>query len=410
MANHRQAKSKPRLAVVSPFLNKANGTERIVVEWIAQLANDFDIHVYSQQVDDLDFGTVTWHRVSRLPGPHLFNFLWWFAANQLRRAWERRIHGLRYDIVFSPGANCFDADAVSIHIVFAEFLRRVGDELRLSRNPIQLWPRLLHRRIYYRAVIFFERRIYTNPRTQLILTSRRTSEELARFYDRNEPFPVVIAGLDHAVFNPVRRKSLRSEARRDLRIADDRFTLLLIGNDWRKKGLPALLEALARLRDLPLRLLVVTRESDPALEVMVRERSLAECVRFCPPRKDVEFYYAAADAYVGPSLEDTFALPAVESMACGLPVIISSRAGAADLVTDGVDGLILRDPTDAAKLAAMIRHLCGDPELCRRLGEQASITAQQYTWERNGREVASIFEEILRRKAHAAPHSLAQET
>ena len=405
-----QAKPKPRVAVVSPFLNKSYGTERIVVEWISQLAAEFDIHVYSQDVEDLDPKLFTWHRISKLPGPHLFNFLWWFTSNQVRRAWDRRVRGLRYDIVFSPGANCFDADAVSIHIIFAEFLRRVRDELRLTRNPVHLWPRLLHRRTYYRVVIFVERRIYTNPRTQLILTSGRTAEELERFYGRKGPFPLVIAGLDHAAFNPERRALLRGEARRSLGIADDQFSLLLIGNDWRKKGLPTLLDSLAQLSDLPLRLLVVTRESDPALEVLVRERMLSEMVNFYPPRKDVEFYYAAADAYVGPSLEDTFALPAVESMACGLPVIISSRAGAADVFTDGTDGLILEDPTDSAELAAMIRCLCGNPDLCRRLGQKASVTARQYTWERNGRDVAAVFEEIIRRKASSAPDRLAQET
>ena len=404
------AKLKPRLAVVSPFLNKSYGTERIVVEWIARLAGDFDIHVYAQQVADVDLSQITWHRVSRLSGPHLLGFAWWFVANHLRRAWDRRVRGLHYDIVFSPGANCLDADAVSLHIVFAELLRRVRDELKFSRNPVSTWLRLLHRRLYYRLAIFLERRVYTNPRIQLILTSARTAGELDRFYGRKGPFPVVIAGLDHAAFNPERRAALRAEARRKLAVPEERFALLLIGNDWRKKGLPVLLDALAELRDLPLRLLVVTRESDPALEAIVRERSLTSAVSFLPPRKDVEFYYAAADAYVGPSLEDTFALPGVEAMACGLPVIISSRAGASEVVTGGADGLILDDPTDAAELSRLIRRLATDAAFCRRLGEQANLTAKQFTWERNGHEVAAVFEEILRRKAPSTPHSVAQET
>jgi len=44
-------------------------------------------------------------------------------------------------------------------------------------------------------------------------------------------------------------------------------------------------------------------------------------VLFLPQRPDVEWYYAAADAYIGPSLEDSFALPPLEAMACGLSVI-----------------------------------------------------------------------------------------
>lgn len=410
MPQPHDSKSKPRLAVVSPFLNKSYGTERIVVEWIAQLAGEFDIHVYSQQVEDLDPSTIVWHRIPKLRGPHLFNFLWWFAANQVSRAWDRRVRGLRYDIVFSPGINCLDADVVSVHIVFAEFLRRVGDELRLTRNPVWLWPRLLHRKIYYRLVILMESRVYRNRQIQLILTSGRTAGELNRFYGRKDHFPTILAGLDHEAFDPRRRAMLRAEARRQFAIGSERFTLLLIGNDWRKKGLSALLDSMTQLRDLPLRLLVVTRESDTALATMVRDRELANVVTFLPPRKDVEFYYAATDVYVGPSLEDTFALPAVEAMACGLPVIISSRAGASDVVTDGVDAMILRDPTDSVELARMIRTLCSDPSLCKRLGEQATVTTRQFTWERNGRDVAAVFEQILHRKAPTTPHSVAQET
>jgi glycosyltransferase involved in cell wall biosynthesis len=131
-------------------------------------------------------------------------------------------------------------------------------------------------------------------------------------------------------------------------------------------------------------------------------------VHFLPPRKDVEFYYAAADAYVGPSLEDTFALPAAEAMACGLPVIVSARAGASALITEGTDGLILNDPTDAQSLATLIRSLFEAPELRRRLGANAAATTRPYTWERSSRELAAIFEETLRRKSDFTAPTLVQ--
>src|SRR5689334_15887327 len=104
--------SKPRLAVVSPFLDKSHGTERIVAEWISLLSERFEIHVYSQDLEDVDRSKVTWHRISKLHGPHLFNFLWWFAANHCRRAWDRTFRGLRQDVVFTPGANCLNADVI----------------------------------------------------------------------------------------------------------------------------------------------------------------------------------------------------------------------------------------------------------------------------------------------------------
>ncbi|MGA8220802.1 MAG: glycosyltransferase family 4 protein [Candidatus Acidiferrales bacterium] len=389
---------KPRLAIVSPFLDKRHGTERRVVEWISQLAGTFEIHVYSQRVEDLDLSKITWHRIPKLPGPHLINFVWWLAANRLWRAWDRRVRGIRHDLVFSPGPNCPDADAISVHIVFAEYVRQIQSELTLARHPLWTWPRILHRRLYYALAISLEGRAYARPDVTLILIARRTSEALARFYGRSERFPVVWVGLDHTLFNPTRRSSLRENARQALEISSERFTLLLIGNDWRNKGLPVLLQALADLRGLPIDLLVVGREDPQSYAAIVNEHALEDRVHFLPPRADVEFYYSAADAYVGASLEDTFAQPPAEAMACGLPVIVSQTNGTAEIITDGVDGLILEDPTDSSALAAMIRRLYEEKEFRSTLAEKAAGTARQYTWERNGRELTAIFEEILQRK------------
>jgi UDP-glucose:(heptosyl)LPS alpha-1,3-glucosyltransferase len=395
---------KPRLAVVSPFLDKSHGTERMVVEWITRLSDAFEIHIYSQSVEDVDLARFTWHRIRRLRGPHIVSYVWWFAANRISRFWDR-LRGLKYDLVFSPGINCFDADAVSVHIVFAEFVRRVRPDLKLSRNSIGFWPRLVHRKLYYRLAIFLEGIVFRNPRIQLILTARQTAEEINRFYGREGELPVISAALDGSAFNPERRSSLRDGARLALAIPRDCFAILLVGNDWRKKGLPALLDAIERLSDLPVDLFVVGEDEPGPYRVLIRDRKIQNHVHFLPPRKDVEFYYAAADAYAGPSLEDTFALPAAEAMACGLPVIVSARAGASALITDGADGLILDDPTDAEALATMIRRLCQDSELCIRLGANAATATRPYTWERSTRELAAIFKDVLRRKTAQAPEA-----
>ena len=154
-----EAKRKPRLAVVSPFLDKGYGTERTVIEWLSNMPDVFEIHVYGQRVEELDPVASIWHRIPMIPGPGLISFLWWFAANHLYRWWDQRVRGLRYDVVYSPGINCFDADAVSVHIVFAEFLRQAQAELDFRPHPLSSWPRLLHRQLYYRLIIALEYRI-----------------------------------------------------------------------------------------------------------------------------------------------------------------------------------------------------------------------------------------------------------
>jgi glycosyltransferase involved in cell wall biosynthesis len=299
---------------------------------------------------------------------------------------------------------------MSVHIVFAQYVEGVRAGLQLSRNSILAWPRIIHRRLYYRLLRSLERRLYSPPGVPLVLIAKHTAAALEKFYNRRDNLPVVYVGLDHEVFNPARRAALREDARDELGIEPGRFALLLVGNDARNKGLPVILQALRTLRELPIDLLAVGRE-DPAPYLMAaRDAGLEGRVGFFPQRKDVEFYYAAADAYVGPSLEDTFAQPPAEAMACGLPVIVSAANGTSEIITDGADGLILLDPTAADSLAAMIRMLCEHPDFSARLGAKAAETARAYTWERNGRELTAIFEDILRQKESPAAATLREES
>ena len=154
------------------------------------------------------------------------------------------------------------------------------------------------------------------------------------------------------------------------------------------------------LRELPLDLVSWGRENLHRLSSDgPKQHHLDGRVHFLQPRKDVEFYYAAADVYLGPSLEDTFAQPPAEAMACGLPVVVSSANGTSEIIRDGIDGFILRDPADSSSLAGMIRRLYVDHELRARMGKSAAETTKQYTWERNGEDLLKIFQEILQRKS-----------
>jgi glycosyltransferase involved in cell wall biosynthesis len=388
---------KPLVVVVSPFLDNAFGTERIIIRWITKLADDFDIHIYSQRVQDLDLSQFTFHRVPSISGPHILKYLFWYFANQIVRARDRWFRGLRPDIVFSPGVNCPDADVISVHIIFKKFTRQSAAELHFSRTPISGWPRLLHRRLYYRMVIFFENRVYRKDSNYLVLIANKTAGDLKRYYGRTDRYLVLFLGLDHSIFNNDRRLSIRDKARAALGYSPDDFVVLLVGNDLRNKGFRVLIESMNVLRKSQIKMLVATRDDLTPFRAIVAASNLAERVQFCPPRKDIEFYYAAADAYAGPSLEDTFALPPSEAMACGLPTLVSRENGTMEIIEHGVNGLILDDPTDAASLAKMLLKLSNDPAFAARIGANGAETARQLTWERNAEDLRGIFAKILAR-------------
>jgi glycosyltransferase involved in cell wall biosynthesis len=416
-----------RIAVISPFLDRSHGTERCIVEQLERFALEptAEIHIYAQRIQDLrgltrykysaatksadhDAETKTqrllWHKVPSIPGPHLLQYIFWFFANRICRWWDGALHHARYDLLYSPGINATDADAISVHIVFHEFYRQVLPQLNFRSTPLTAWPRLAHRRAYYRLIMALENRIYRRPTVSLAAISASAATLLEKYFHPAATC-VIRYGVDVEAFSVSRRLAERATARKNFNLSADDFALLLIGNDWRTKGLAALLQSLALIRELQWKLLVVGRDVRDPYDKIIRDYGIANRVFFLPPSPNVMQFYAAADAYAGPSLGDAYGLPIIEAMATGLPVVASSRAGAHEIITEGADGIILRDPQNTEELAAALRSLITNPVLCRQLGERATRTAQNHTWGRNAEATWAWLNEVAHQKKNRRANS-----
>jgi glycosyltransferase involved in cell wall biosynthesis len=415
-----------RIAVISPFLDRSHGTERCIVEQLERFAVEpgAEIHIYAQRVQNLRGVTrykyaatksaddraeskpsnrLFWHKVPSIPGPHLLQYIFWFFANRICRWWDAAFHNARYDLLYSAGINATDADAISVHVVFHEFYRQVLPQLTFRGTSLTAWPRLAHRRAYYRLIMALENRIYRRATVSLAAISASAATLLEKYFHPAATC-VIRYGVDVKEFSVPRRLAERDTARKLFNLSAEDFALLLIGNDWRTKGLATLLQSLSRIRELPWKLLVVGRDVRDPYDKMIRDYGISNRVIFLPPSPNVIQFYAAADAYVGPSLQDAYGLPIIEAMSCGLPVVASSRAGAHEIITDGSDGIILRDPQNAEELAAALRSLITNPALCRQLGEHATRTAQNHTWDRNAQDTWEWLNEVARKKNSFTPN------
>jgi glycosyltransferase involved in cell wall biosynthesis len=407
-----------RLAVVSPFVDRRHGTERALAELIERLARDYHcaIHLYAQRAEDLaldqkfagsktyqavapgaqEQGEIIWHRVPSIPGPHLVQFLFWLLSNAFCRWWDSKVNGLRFDLVLSPGINCFDADLVVVHALFHRLRELASDDA--SRQSISGLFRHWHRRVYYSFLTWLERRIYTKPGVSLAAVSVRTASLLKEYFRRNE-VRVIPNGVDAAYFCPSKRLALRAGARARYRLQETDFLLLLIGNDWRNKGLSTILAAMAAVREIPLRLLITGQDAAaPSFQETAGNLALGGKCHWETTSADVMELYAAADLYVSPSYEDSFGMPVLEAMACGLTVITSVKAGVSEFITESVDSFVLKDPKDVATLARHLKDLYENPDMRLRIGESARRTAEAFTWERNAAAVWEFMNEAASKK------------
>ncbi len=405
-----------RIAVVTPFVDKQHGTERVLAELLQRLAANHrvEIHLYAQRVEDIlvsrateysaeDFETpeIFWHKVSAIPGPHLFQFVWWYFANQFARWRDARFRGLVPDLLYAPGINAPKTDAITVHIVFHAFYEQVRPELRLFGNSPLRWPRTIHRIIYYHLIMMLERRIYTRQEVALTAVSQTVADQLKRFLGRNEVL-VVRNAVDTRQFNAHARLARRDAARETFGASSDEFVFLLIGNDWKKKGLDALLEALTECTDLPVRLFIVGKDQREPYIRQSEKLQLGARVGFLNPSADVLQFYAAADAYVGPSLEDAYGLPILEAMACGLPVVVSKAAGASEIISDGENGLLLENPRDVKTLAQLMRRLCTSREFASTLGSAAGRRAADESWEAHANRIYDHLASVIAHNSRAA--------
>jgi glycosyltransferase involved in cell wall biosynthesis len=397
-----------RLAVVSPFLDRRHGTELCIIEQIERFASQehWKIDLYSQEVSQVNgvcpasetsrdsAESILWHKVSGIPGPHLLKYIWWFFSNQWQRWRDRRSGRVRPDLVYSPGINCLDADVIVVHIVFRAFYERVRRELSLRRVPIRGWLRVIHRRLYYKLIMLLERRIYRDPKVRLVAVSSLVAAQLREHFQR-EGVTVIPNAVDTLRFTPEARMAKRNASRESALYDESDFVLLLIGNDWKKKGLDTLLKALAELMDVPWRLLVAGSDDPDLYRTLLRQLAATDRVRFEKSSADVLSFYGAADLYAGPSLEDAFNLPILEAMACGLPVIASAEAGASEMIRDGETGLILSDPQDHLRLARLIRRIYSDQALRLAIGEAASrYVLENCSWDRNAFRTRGVLEAV----------------
>lgn len=155
------------------------------------------------------------------------------------------------------------------------------------------------------------------------------------------------------------------------------FTVLAVGTQDLRKGIPYLLEAWRRaaLPDARLRLVGAMKLTGTFL---ARYQGLFEHVAHLA-RADLEQEYQAADLLAFPTLGDGFGLVMQEAMCCGTPVLTTPCGGGPECLTDGVDGWLV-PPRDVDALVERLRQAASDRDRLFRMGLAARNRAERYAW------------------------------
>lgn len=365
--------------LVDRFGNRFGGAEAYGVELMRVLGQRHDVSVVARDFDsDLPFPFLPVRFPGWLPSwMRVLYFAW--RADRLTRG--------RYDIVHSH-MNGWAGEIQVMHVTPVRY-NRLTRVKPLKRLTAWLSPRLA-------TYLLLEKwRVRQAPARRVVAVSGLIMDQLHRSYGPQLPVDIIAPGVK---LPTAAQMDGREATRASLGWDADTIGCLLVARNPLRKGLPALLEALAQLPP-QYRLLVVGADQ------LTRERvqaagPIASRVTLIDPTPDVARYFSAADIYAHPTLNDSYGMAPLEAMSHGLPVVVSSPAycGFAQYLSAGKDALILQDPRDGAQLAQALERLGSEPGLRAALAERGLAIAREQSWEAVAARYEALYEKVLQER------------
>lgn len=370
-----------RIAIITRvFSRSAGGAESYAVAIAQQLATRHEIHVFAQETNHPVDG-VRYRPVFCLgKKPRWINQLLFALAT-----WWRTRKG--FDVVHSH-ENTWHGQVQTVHV------RPVRHNLLHGRRGLARTLRWLKICVSPRLITYMlleGARFMRRPGRAIVATSKTLKLECEQAYPASRKRLSIITPGTY-----LRQDTItRAMARRQLGLPHQVQLLLFVANDYKRKGLDALLQALAKLAP-EVHLAVV---GDPAPIAQYRQQGeklgVASRVHFLGSLDDLDPAYRAADCLAHPTLEDSFAMVVLEAMAHGLPVVVSGpvHCGISRELQDRHEALILHDPRDAQILAGMLRSVLDQPELADQLRHHGLEFARAHTWESAALQYEALYQQ-----------------
>jgi UDP-glucose:(heptosyl)LPS alpha-1,3-glucosyltransferase len=270
--------------------------------------------------------------------------------------------------------------------VHQEWLRQRKRTLGKFRRLLLDWS------LYHRYVNWADQRMFKSPHLKAVIcNSKMVRDEIMDYFNPPpELLHVIYSGVDTQGFHP-NLKIHRDSVRRQLNIPLNSTLFLFVGSGFERKGLAAAIKALAQVSA---HLLVVGKDKRMShYRRLCVQKGIAGRVHFLGVQQDVKPYYGAADALVLPSLYDPFANVVLEAMACGLPVVTSTKCGGAELISEGQNGYV-SDALDIDRLSYALNQLENQAH-CQTLGENARETVKPYSLSAMSDHLLRLYKKLL---------------
>ncbi len=222
----------------------------------------------------------------------------------------------------------------------------------------------------------------------VLVSSEYTRKELLKYTEvDDERVKVVYLAYDDKRFYP-RAWKHRSEFLKKYSIPD-RY-ILFVGSLFEYKNTKTLINAFIKIKKKIPHLLIIIGRTDVAQTEPVKD----ERIRYFDyvPSEDLPFFYSFADAFVFPSLSEGFGIAPLEAMACGTPVISSSRASLPEVLGDAA---VYFDPLNTEEIQVCILKVLESSELRKKMRDKGLKNVKRYSWTSTARAILMYCHNIM---------------
>lgn len=197
-------------------------------------------------------------------------------------------------------------------------------------------------------------------------------------------------------FKPITDKEYLNEIKAKYQLPDKFF--FFFGNTDPKKNTPGVLKALSLFLNssdekIPLVMLDFDRTELSKIINEIGDPKLQDYIKLTGyvPNGELPALYALSTIFLYPSLRESFGIPMLEAMACGIPVITSNTSSMPEV---GGNAALFIDPFKPEEITAAIKKLLSDPSLCETLIRNGFDNAQRFSWNIMAENVLNLYQEI----------------
>lgn len=369
-----------RVLIVVPLLAVGGAEKHIVTVFPHLRKKGFDIRIVTARPE------AVLDQQLRDAGVPVFNTRAWWPSPLRRLAAciniGRQIRSWQPDIVhfFLPEAYILGGlTAWLVRHPLRVMSRRSLNKYQIGRPWVARLEKFLHRRM-----------------TAVVANSDAVRRELAAEGVPDTRLHIIRNGVPDEMFDP----TPKAQARAKLKLGHDAFVMTYVANLIHYKGHADLIDALALCADtMPDNWLLLLAGRDDgigaALEAQTEQAGIAPHIRFLGGHAHIPDILGASDLGLLCSHEEGSPNSVLESMAAGLPMVVTDAGGTAEAVTDGITGLVA-PIHDIGAIAAAIRTLAGDPQRRAAAGKAGKARAREiHSLEACTNAYVRLYEKLL---------------